>query len=341
MRPTPVRRVLTLVLLAGFGLAAHRSAADPPRPGRAIRVQGNRFVDAAGQAVVFRGLALSDPDKLEKSGHWNKPYFEAARAWGANIVRIPVHPRAWRERGPQRYMALLDQGVGWAREAGLAVIVDWHVIGNLRTELLQDPIYDTTQKETLEFWLAISRHYRDDPTVVFYEVFNEPTTFQGQLGRLSWPQWKDMLEEMIGVIRANDPTSIVLVAGLDWAYELREVVANPVSAEAIGYVSHPYPQKRDEPWPPKWEADWGHVADKYPVFATEFGFDRNGSMPFIGTPHYAHVFLDYAAKKGVSWTVWCFDPDWGPTLIRDWSFAPTEQGEVWKAALQGKPLPRE
>jgi hypothetical protein len=43
----------------------------------------------------------------------------------------------------------------------------------------------------------------------------------------------------------------------------------------------------------------------------------------------------------MSWTVWCFDVDWGPTLIRDWSFTPTEQGEVWRAALLGRQLPKE
>jgi len=35
------------------------------------------------------------------------------------------------------------------------------------------------------------------------------------------------------------------------------------------------------------------------------------------------------------------DPDWGPTLIQDWSFTPTEQGRRWRAALLGQPLPPE
>ena len=124
----------TLAVLALLGAAVVANAADPPKPSRAIRVQGNQFVDAAGLPVVFRGMALSDPDKLERQGHWNRRIFEEMRAWGANIVRLPVHPAAWRARGPARYLALLDQGVGWAREAGLYVMIDWHVIGNLRTE---------------------------------------------------------------------------------------------------------------------------------------------------------------------------------------------------------------
>ena len=104
---------LSLAVLGAVGTAVLASGAEPPKPGRALRVQGNQFVDATGKPVVFRGVAVSDPDKLERGGHWNKGLFEEIRAWGANIVRLPVHPVAWRARGPQAYLALLDQGVAW------------------------------------------------------------------------------------------------------------------------------------------------------------------------------------------------------------------------------------
>jgi len=175
--------------------------------------------------------------------------------------------------------------------------------------------------------------------VVLYELFNEPTEYNGTLGRLTWAQWKPILEEIVGIVRANDPSSIVVVAGLDWAYELRDVLASPIDAPAVAYASHPYPQKREEPWEPNWEADWGHVAAKYPVFVTELGFDRKGSVPFVGTSHYGRAIVGYMEKKGMSWAAWCFDVDWGPTLIEDWTYAPTEQGLLWKAAMLGQPLP--
>jgi aryl-phospho-beta-D-glucosidase BglC (GH1 family) len=323
--------------IAAFGLAVPAMAQEGAGPGRAIRVQGNQFVDALGETVVFRGLCFSDPDKLEKAGQWNARYLDEAKAWGANIVRFAIHPRAWRERGRDAYLALVDQGIEWARERDLAVILDWHSIGNLRTELYQHPMYDTTRKETFEFWRTVSGRYAGNPAVILYEIYNEPTTFQGRFGRLSWTQWKELVEEIIGIIRAHEPTAIVLVGGRDWAYELREVVADPINAEAVAYVSHPYPQKREPPWEPQWEMDWGHVADRYPVFVTEFGFERGGHIPTDSTPEYGHAILDYMKKKGISWTAWCFDPDWTPTLIEDWDFTPTEQGALFKAELLGQP----
>lgn len=111
----------------------------PARPATAqlsqISVEGNHFVDESGETIVFRGVSFSDPDRLEKAGHWNRECFEAARDWNANIVRFPVHPSAWRERGEEAYLELLDQGIEWAAELGMYVIIDWHSIGNLKTEL--------------------------------------------------------------------------------------------------------------------------------------------------------------------------------------------------------------
>src|SRR4028118_298324 len=86
-----------------------------------VSVRGNQFVKADGKTIIFRGLDASDPDKLSKDGHWNKEYFEMAKSWGANIIRFPVHPVPWRDRGKEEYIKLLDQGVQWATEAGLYV----------------------------------------------------------------------------------------------------------------------------------------------------------------------------------------------------------------------------
>ena len=58
-----------------------------------IRVLGNRFVNAHGDTILFRGLAIADPDKLEQQGRWNRDLFVRVKEFGAMIVRIPV-PRS-------------------------------------------------------------------------------------------------------------------------------------------------------------------------------------------------------------------------------------------------------
>jgi len=39
--------------------------------------------------VLFRGLAIADPDKLENEGQWSKELFRRVKDMGATLVRIP------------------------------------------------------------------------------------------------------------------------------------------------------------------------------------------------------------------------------------------------------------
>jgi hypothetical protein len=299
-----------------------------------ISVDGNKFVNAQNETIVFKGINIADPDRLEKLGQWKKVLFEELNRWGANIVRFPVHPIAWRERGEEEYLKLLDQGIQWAKESGLYVIIDWHSIGNLRTGLFQAPMYDTSIRETLRFWYTVSRRYADEPAVALYEIFNEPTTFNNQLGSLSWSQWTTIVTDIITVIKANNPHAVMLVAGFNWAYDLTPVMHSPLPFDNIAYVSHPYPQKREQPWVPQWERDFGFVADNYPVIATEIGYmypDQKGAhIPCLGDEEYGRTIMDYFDSKGISWVAWVFDPDWSPQLIKDWNYTPTRAGTFFK-----------
>ena len=89
-------------------------------------------------------------DKLARAGRWSRELFEEVADWGANVVRLPVHPVAWRARGRDGYFRLLDPAVVWASELGLYLMIDWHSIGNLQSGLFQHPLYDTTRPETLD-----------------------------------------------------------------------------------------------------------------------------------------------------------------------------------------------
>jgi endoglucanase len=308
----------------------------PPDPTRAIlpaiSVRGPRFVNASGDTMVFRGVSVADPDKLERQGHWNKEFFAQVRAYGANIVRIPVHPQAWRERTHEVYLKLLDQAVAWCTELQIYIIIDWHCIGNLKMGLFQDPYYDTSEQETYEFWRTIARHFRGHHTPALYELFDEPTVFNGQLGTMSWSEWKTINENMIRLIRAYDPEKVILVAGFDWAYDLTPLHDDPINAEGIAYVSHPYPHKRQPPYEPKWEENFGFAAARYPLVLTEIGF-TTGKLGLADNGEYGKALMNYADAKGMSWIAWIYDPDWYPRLIDSWDGHTTEGGEFFKHEL--------
>jgi hypothetical protein len=94
--------------------------------------------------------------------------------------------------------------------------------------------------------------------------------------------------------------------------------------------------------------DFGFAASKYPIIATEFGgFARPASTntePVSSDStargnrgaSYGPAIIKYLEGKGISWTVWCFDPEWGPSLLRNWDYQLNPSGEFAKAALNGE-----
>jgi Endoglucanase len=313
-----------------------------------IRVQGKRFTRAE-KSFIFRGVSIADPSKLTYDGKWNKGLFEEISRWGANTIRIPIHPYAWRKHGRDWYFARLDEAVVWANNLDMYLIIDWHSMGNLRTEVYQHVMYETTQRETAEFWHITAWRYKNVPTVAIYEIFNEPThDYMGagphSLGWIDWETWRQMLEAYIDLIRSNNKNAIPLVAGFNWGYDLTPVAAAPIRREGVAYAIHPYPQKAKPQSPTRenffaaWEKTWGYVADTYPMIATELGWvkeDGYGAhQPVIhneGT--YGPNIVEYMASKGISYTAWIFDPDWSPRMIDDWNYTPSEQGEFFRQEM--------
>lgn len=314
-----------------------------------IKVEGNRFVTEEGNTFIFRGVSISDPGKLGMQKRWNKALFEEVHRWGANTVRLPIHPLSWRMHGSEWYFARIDEAVRWANALDMYLIIDWHSMGNLETEMYQHVMYETTQKETADFWRKIALRYNSVPTVAVYEIFNEPThdymgTGPNSLGRSTWESWRNMLESYIDLIYAYNKKAIPLVAGHNWAYDLSQVGHAPVRRQGVAYAIHPYPQKARPANPSResffamWDKTWGYVADKYPLIASELGWsketDYGSHVPTINNDGtYGPNIVEYMRNKGISYTAWVFDPEWYPAMIYDWKFRPTEQGEFFKQEM--------
>jgi len=302
-----------------------------------IKVFKNKFVDDDGNQIVFKGVAIGDPDKIENDGHWNRKHFAAIKSWGANIIRIPVHPQRLRSRGFKNYLKLLDQAIRWCDELEMYVIIDWHSIGNLKTGNFESDQYRTTLKETFRFWDTISKRYEGNPTVAFYEIFNELNVYRPTRRKCTWPQWKMIVESIVDVIYANDGNAVPLVGGFDWSYDLRNVRDNPIDRPGIAYVAHPYPGKCEPPREPHWEKHFGFLTSRYPIFVTEMGFYRTGDQEnFIDDGTFGNAILKYLDKKNISWCGWVFDPDWSPSLVKNYQYEPTESGTFFRNAMRGK-----
>ncbi len=304
-----------------------------------ISIDGNKFTAPDGERIIFKGVALPDMFRLDETGYWNAEYFDEIKAWNCNIVRVLIPPRSWRAYGKEKFFELIDRAIVLAGQRGMYIIIDWHSMGNLKDELFQKDSRITSMRETLDFWAAVAKRYRGENTIAFYEIFNEPTDAFGKLGELSWDDWRAIAKKIVDEIRKYDTETIPVIAGLNWGYDLSQAAEKPFDIERIAYSVHPYPQKADEPWEENWEKTWGFVADKYPLMALEFGYniegERGAHIPAFATEDYGRRIINYFSKKDISWTVWCFDWLWTPTLLKDETFEPTDtQGAFFKNVLQ-------
>ena len=105
----------------------------PPQEGASaapdvLEVRGNK-ITYDGSPVRLRGVATEDVYNLHvEERDPAKEYGKLARNWRANVVRLSVHPSTWRYHESET-LTLLEEHVQNATDAGLFVIVDYHVIG--------------------------------------------------------------------------------------------------------------------------------------------------------------------------------------------------------------------
>ena len=174
-------RLVGLPLLAVSVLGLEGCAKSPapsllpdigPAPRGRLRVSHGKLLDGEGRQLVLRGLGLGAIYSVKGLGRWNEAYFANARAWGAELVRLPVFPFTFKSDREQTLRDIDDAAV-WCEQQGLYLIIDYHVMGNASTgQFLYDEY--VTWDEIAEFWATMAARYADRPTVAFAEIYNEP-----------------------------------------------------------------------------------------------------------------------------------------------------------------------
>lgn len=304
-------------------------------------INGNKILDENGNETVFRGVNILDPAWMDAVYYnLNDAYFSQLELWKAKIIRIPIHPASYKYYGASNYLRILDKTLKLAAAHKIYAILDFHSIGfppdQTYMNLYSDgtpwtgPIYSYTDQEIKGFWTTISTYYKNDDRVAFYEIFNEPTNRVGATEIESWNAWKTKAEEIIDLIRNINPNAKIIVSGINYSYDISFAESNPINRSNIVYGTHPYPNQSKSS-----DAAFGDLKAKYPVFATEFGYDPEATgKHYIGSDQYGIDTINYLESKKISWTVWSFSTDWLPALLTDWSYNQTASGTLFKAYLQ-------
>ncbi|MBL8012765.1 MAG: cellulase family glycosylhydrolase, partial [Candidatus Omnitrophica bacterium] len=170
---------------------------------------------------------------------------------GSNLVRLPIYYRAIRDidettgqwkAGSAFNFTAIDRIVQWCEDRGLYVLLDLHGAPGAQSKEMHSgrtsadtpsagfyhklfhPTDTTYRQRTVELWQAISNRYKFNPTVMGYDLLNEPF---GAIDPVYYPNrangiaalWA-LYDQLYKAIRVNDTKHIIVMESIpsdkDW-----------------------------------------------------------------------------------------------------------------------------
>nr|WP_246613278.1 cellulase family glycosylhydrolase [Actinoplanes bogorensis] len=261
-----------------------------------LKVCGRQLCNSRGKAIQLRGMSTHGLQWYANCVN-DKSLDVLANEWNADVLRISMYiQEGGYETDPAGYTAKVNDLIEKASARGLYAIVDWHMLSP------GDPHYNLARARTF-FQQIASRH--KDKTNILYEIANEPS-------EVHWSSIKSYADQIIPVIRAQDPDGVVLVGTEDWSslgasgdgQGVARIQASPVSATNIMYTFHFYAASHDD----YYLNTFRDAIAKLPMFVTEFGTQQasgDGGNNFA----MAQRYLDLMAQNKVSWVNWNYSDD--------------------------------
>ena len=195
----------------------------------ALSVKGTDIVDKNGDKYQLKGISTHGLAWFPE--YVNKEAFETFRDdWGANLIRLAMYTGEsggyCQDGDKEKLKKLVSDGVDFATELGMYVIIDWHILSD------NNPL--TNQDEAIAFFDEMSAKYADYDNVL-YEICNEPN------GSTQWSEIKEYAHSVIPVIRANDKDAIIIVGTPTWSQDVDIASDDPITGETnIAYTVHFY-----------------------------------------------------------------------------------------------------
>ncbi len=164
-----------------------------------LQVIGTQLSDGNGDPVQLRGMSTHG---LQYRGDcYNEASLDLLTDdWGVDILRISMYVQeGGYEDDPVFFTKFVDSLVGECYDRGIYALIDWHMLHP------GDPNANTALAKV--FFEHVSEEHADKGNVL-YEICNEPNNDNYTV---TWPMIKNYAEEIIPIIRNNDPNSVIIV----------------------------------------------------------------------------------------------------------------------------------
>ncbi len=272
-----------------------------------IEIEGQMtLADASGKKIQLRGMSTHGLQWFGEIINENA-FVSLSGDWEANVIRLAMYVG---ENGYAKNPGVKDlvyQGVDYALENDMYVIVDWHV------HAPGDPNAEV-YAEAYNFFDELSDHYKDDPKYhyILWELCNEPSpNSSGGEGltndEAGWQAIKSYAEPIVAMLREKGE-NIILVGTPNWSQRPDLAADDPIDATNIMYSLHFYSGTH---MASEDTTDRGNVMSNgryalengVAIFATEWGTsEANGT----GGPYLekADQWIDFMNSNNVSWCNW-------------------------------------
>lgn len=252
-----------------------------------LRVSGTGLVDESGNRVQLRGVSTHGLAWYPE--YVNKEAFMTLRDdWGANTVRLAMYTNEYggycSGGDRERLKELINDGVMYATELGMYVIIDWHI--------LSDGNPQTYKNDALEFFEEMASKYVGYSNVI-YEICNEPNYSDWN------SQIKPYAQEIVSCIRKYTD-ALIIVGTNTWSQDVDDVIDSRLDDGNVMYALHFYAGTHKE-----------YVRNKMitaldagvPVFVSECSIcegSGNGGIDYNS----AEEWLNLLNSRGVSFIAW-------------------------------------
>ena len=216
--------MLMSLFVVGLGFSAIRSeAATPVEKWGRLKVSGKNIVSENGKKVQLKGASTHGIAWFPQ--YVNKSCFQSFKKMGVNTIRLALYSDPGAGYSKSLYQKV-DEGIRYATELGMYVILDWHI--------LNDGNPKTHQKEALRFFTRYAKKYGKQKNIL-YEICNEPN------GDVTWKRdIKPYANKVIKRIRKYDKKNIVVVGTPTWSQDVDLVAESPLKQKNVVYALHFY-----------------------------------------------------------------------------------------------------
>jgi aryl-phospho-beta-D-glucosidase BglC (GH1 family) len=317
--------VLLLVSLAmSVTLAEFAHVARTPR----LRVDGRWVRNVVGSIVRLRGAAvfwrfvyadrfynynpLGFPDEI------NEASLDTFKSTGANFIRLSLNGWTWYVKKAPKYIAAVDTVIGWCKARGIMVVLDNHPPWYDRDKDVdyKDQIALTTElTEWKGFMVELAQRYKNNPTVIGFDMLNEPRPVSewqtnGYSPGQAWNIWRTNVLEVARAIHAVDPNYLLFVEPLGSSAQsddMNNFKTNPLPEPNIVYCTHIYMawNRYDDPYVQSY-SDGNYVLARQQMeqtYVERFLDMLNAGFPVMNME--TGVYKD--ATKNPHWDVWMND----------------------------------